>query len=435
MLAAYIAADVLWPSYVAIILPGLPYITPSRIILTLLAIGWIGAIARSPSVVETLSHRLRALRWIAIPLVAIIALKLLAIPFSPYRALAIKCLANQSITWYLPFLLTASLLRSRDDLLRGARVFVVAASIVGVLVVWERVTHTNPYVATLGQLVTANERWIPSTFTREFRRGGYRAFGPYTACLSLAELMTVCLPFALYWYEYARSRYARGALAASVLLMLFGTFAADSRTGMLTSGFILSLYLLIRVGRLAARDPRPARRRLIMTGVVLCVVAMVATGLYAMRQLDWEDAFGANGSRTRQLQLARPLLRDRPLIGYGPGNGVAALMLQYRPNGFDLTIDSYYLTAALETGFPGLIVLLILLGAFVCLAYKRAFEDRPDASLYLALALFGTAFALVRTTLSQDQNMNLFYIVLGAFVALNAMPEPAAPAASLTPRP
>ena len=85
----------------------------------------------------------------------------------------------------------------------------------------------------------------------------------------------------------------------------------------------------------------------------------------------------------RLIQIARSaqFLLARPLLGYGVGNAATVLGFGRDENGLG-TIDNYYLTVALETGFSGLLVFLLIAGWFVVGFFR---SERRWRSLYFTL--------------------------------------------------
>ena len=107
----------------------------------------------------------------------------------------------------------------------------------------------------------------------------------------------------------------------------------------------------------------------------------------------------------------------RPVGGYGTGR--AARIIGYW--GRTLSVDNYYLSLAVDYGLPGPIIFLSLLFVTAHSSRQHAATAPPKmAAIYTSLAAALIAFAISRSIISQTGNLSFFYLVLGAFVGVNA---------------
>ena len=114
----------------------------------------------------------------------------------------------------------------------------------------------------------------------------------------------------------------------------------------------------------------------------------------------------------------------RPVGGYGTGR--ATRILGYW--GRSLTLDNYYLTLALDFGFPGPIIFASLMGALAFGSYTRSRAGPPkDQLFYVGFLAAIVAFATTRTIVSMTGNMSFIYILFGAFAGASAYMKPAKP--------
>lgn len=438
-LAFYVGFDVMWADYVAVDIPFLPYITPVKLVILMLAGFWIVLAASSREIHDRMWKALTTLPILTFALATVIFFNLLATPFSIDRAASSRELFNDVVFFYIPFLIAATTIRSRGDVDAILKTLVYCAGAVGVIVVLESILHRNLYVAVFGKWINYDAPWLRLIFAGASRDGKYRALGPFVNYLSLGDYFVLTLPFVLYFFERAKSVWLKLLLGSIFALSIYGIFAADSRTSLLAALIVCSIYGVIKALNFLSFNQGSPLRPLIVLVLVGGMVAAPLAVWESYRRVGGDNAFGAAGSRTLMFQAGIPKIKHRPIIGYGPGT--SGIALDFRSDGVNLTIDSYYLSMALDAGIPGLIGFLLLPTTLVVVAFRRMRRNTPDAPLFLAFCLSGIGFGLVRSTTSQYENINFFHILLGAFVALlllikeetAASPELAAAEAKLRP--
>lgn len=426
MLAAFLAAYAIWPPYVAISLPFLPFITPARVLLMVLLAGWIFIAGTARGVHRRLFERLGFAKTLWIALLVLIVFLGLAIPYSPEPAVAVKAFLDQCISLFLPLIVAVTLIESERDIDLIARVLLVTAVLIGLTVVYEAFTRHNIFVTYLSKLVSYRADWLDQILKPAMRMNGkFRTQGPFTVPLSQAEFFTLLMPFALYAFDKAKNGFVRFGVLLIAALFEFAIIAADSRTAMVTSVLLIGLFAILRGAMYLRAHPKADLGPLVtllLSFVALCVpVALIAM----LVKLGLGETLGEHGTRGAQLVLGIPKVLGRPFIGYGPGIG--GLVLGYRPDGVNLTIDNYYLGIVLDGGLPAFFAFVTLLGWLIITAIRGALRSPIERGrIYLMFLLYFIAFALVRTTLSQSDNLSLSYIMMGVFAAYHGIASKAA---------
>ena len=414
-LAFYLGFDILWADYVAVDLPLIPFVTPVRMYLFLFVGVWLFLAATSRIVHERMWKSLKAIPLVSLAFMFVILFEGASIAFSVDPGGSQKNFLYHLMTYVVPFLVAASFVRSRGDIEILVRTLAYCAAIVGLIAVAETIVHRNLYGGFFGKWLNYDAGWLKGVWFGDSRDGKYRAFGPFLVHLSLAEFFILAMPFVIYCLEKAKRGWVKLLFWASIPLCLFGVYTTDSRTSLIAALCIIAIYLVFKGLRFQIERKESSMRPLIALIILgLVVLAPLAIGL-VFKRIGWENAFGESGSRTMQLIIGIPKVVHRPLFGYGVGN--AGYVLDYRPDGHTPSIDNYYLSMALDAGIPAMLAFAILPLTMVWMAFRRAVRRGPDGSLFLAFGLSGLGFAIVRFTLSQYENVNFFYILLGAFVA------------------
>jgi O-antigen ligase len=114
-------------------------------------------------------------------------------------------------------------------------------------------------------------------------------------------------------------------------------------------------------------------------------------------------------------KLPGPLLQ-RPVFGYGPGNGAEAL--DYHQPGGLLTVDTYIISLLLDYGVLGFIAFTGFLVSLFVMAVRLSL-NLLNSRYLLSAALAATlmTFLVIRLVLSQEDNHTLFFFLVGLLFA------------------
>lgn len=432
LLMVSVVINLFWPDYLSIDLPAFPAISPQRIVTIVLVVTWALLLASyRPLLAETL-ERLKAVGLIGFAVAAALVLKMIAIPFSPYVAMSNAAMVEQVLGWYMMFALAVLVTRTRADIDLLIKVLFYSGAIIGVLCIIERATEVNifaqylvkylPFKSPILDRFEGSGALLSREESYRFRNGLWRAYGPSLTPMNIAQAFAMFVPLGVYLFERAKTRGWRLLIALGIASLIIGAWSTGTRTSMLAAVAILALHLLIVLALKLRKTGGAGRFGPAMTlGLILFVLALPIGFAGSMQKLQWDNALGAQGSRTQMFIHSIPKVKARPIIGYGVGNRVAGTVLDYKFTKDFGSIDSYILTATLETGFPGLIVFLLPIGVMTYFGFRRGVgENHRDARLYYCFGMSGLVFFLTVTTLSEAENHFIFYILLAAFVAFHS---------------
>lgn len=218
----------------------------------------------------------------------------------------------------------------------------------------------------------------------KFREGVYRTQATFEHPLPYAQYLLLVIT--LCFMPYILSRY--GVFAVSGLLIcVLGAISSGSRSGLAGVAIAGFVFWWLKVGR----------ERLSSFGVVIqftlkvLVLSLIAGVLFYFIFNSGASASSSTMTRIVQLQLGAVMILQSPIWGFGPGqSGEKLLNFQLGDiRIYELTIDNYFLTVMLESGFLGLF-------AFV-------------AFLYLCFRVLSQSSALEYIS-TKDKNMTYWYI-------------------------
>lgn len=408
-----------WPVYIFVKLGPLPILTPPRLVLYAVSAMWLYDMAVSRWRRAQFAHAVRRSRPVTWSVFGLFGLGLLSLPLAEGKALAIPEFFRQTMIWLLPFCAVLTYCRRTRDFERLVKAFVIGAVIVAGIAVIEAASQQLMAVV-LSPLIQGDAVWLQNVQEQKIRDGFFRAQASHTHPLSLGEHMAFAAPFALALAARTIDPKARWLWAAAFLLILVGAVATNSRGAALGMaiglGFMAAIFTIRFFGKARAARYRPLVG--LATALLILSSPVIAAGAYAMISgKGGVSASNSTQSRLEQIEQAWPKILKRPALGYGTGRSSRILGFW----GQTLTIDNYYLTLALDFGFPGPLAFLAALAAFGVAGLKRAMAA-PAAmkAIYLACAASAASIAISRTITSQTGNLAMIFVLIAAFAGAQA---------------
>lgn len=422
LLYASAASLPLWPVYLHLKLGPAPILTPPRVLIYALTICWIYDMAVSPLRRGQFLTAMRRGALIAVPVTALWMLSLLSLPFAEGRLIAAQEFFRQTTIWLAPFLAVLTYVRRTRELRRVLALLAAAAGASGAVALIETASG-HLLASALSPFVSDAGSWLEAAQTQKVRDGVFRAQGPHTHPLSLAEVLAAFAPIALGFAVAARRHATRLLWLFCLALIVGGVLATSSRGALVAIIFALGIASFILAGRVLQRESAFRWRPAAGLALMLMIVAAAPLGIAAHKMISGaagESAARSTQSRIDQIEQAWPLIAERPLGGYGTGR--AARVLGYW--GATLTVDNYYLNLALDLGLPGPAALLAIFAGMALFAMRRARRAPPDiAPIFAGLASAALALAMCRMILSQTGNLAILYLLLGAMAGSAAAPR------------
>jgi hypothetical protein len=428
------AALILWPNYLAVALPGLPWITVERLIGTPLAVALLIALSVSKPLRRELSARLStsgALAWL---LALYVLLQAASIAFSGDKGASINRFITCQTSWTCVFLVSCVVLAKPRRAEAWAGALCAMAAMLGLLAVWEHRLNHLPWVGHIPGFLKVNDPSVQAALAGTARMGSkqYRSQGTFTTSLALSEYMALAVPFALHFIFNRYPPRIRAAGVAALILAITAAVFSQARTGLV--GILLGM-LIYPLAWMFLHSQKN-RASLAAYAVVYLSPLIFLGGLAAsfvvpaLKYRIWAGGASSysNQSRIDQWHLGIPKILSHP---WGHGIGQGAQALGYFSPGGGLTIDSYVLRLLLEYGPAGLIVFYLLFAVAIYYVLKaRALlgASRAQALLLPAgIALFN--YALMKSVFAQEDNMPIVAMLLGLIVALRSSPATSRPPA------
>ena len=424
LLTAYMFLMVAWPSYVAIAIPGLPWVTPPRIVLGVLLIIMLThfpqiAEARR-KVVDLLGYDKIAFRLYMLFLfmeVAVIPLAMSPVDVVSYEVMqgVLDTSAMVAAAWIF------------TDLKKIPRVmrFVVYGCIFTMLVtLLENYMQHPPWLGYTPSFMKIDPILYETYVSPQARVGDgrYRVRATFGIVLYYSQYLGIVLPALLYemWKMKGWKRVLAIALVPLILQTVWFVNARTASIALLISLFGFAALVMIR--QLFFRARGDALKPGIMVAMVLLAVAGLAGAIASSHRLQMytiggQQHAGSNAVRDQQWDGAWRAVRKNP-VGVGMGTPLPDVGA-VSSKGIAI-VDSFYINLLVGVGplgFIGFMGCLARIAWLGIMTFMRAKDELEEWSGAMALAMIN--FIVAAYVISFADNIYLVFTMCVAILALH----------------
>lgn len=424
---------ILWPNYLALALPGLPWITMIRITGFPMVFLFLVSLSMSARLRDDLAQAFADTPLVWRIFAVFVVLQFASIPFAAsHFAGALQRVVINQVNWTFVFLIAAYVCRtpgraqSYIGLVVALAVPILAISLLEAShqsVLWRN--HVPTFLKVPDEVA---QLYLAGSMRSGL--GIYRTKATFSTALGLSEYLALITPFVIH-YGVGRYPVALRLFSVAMLPVIFLVVRqTDSRLGVV--GFFISFLLYFLVW--SVRRFRHAPRDLLATAIVYAapVVFAVAAGSVLIFHrvnvlvLGGGAQAGSDAARQAQLAMGIPKILSHP---FGHGAGMSGLAMGYAPGEF-ITVDNYYLSIGLEYGVVGLACFFLLFLIPMIMAAKYAIQTPPqrssDLELLMPLSVALVVFLVIKSVFSQPDNHPIAFLYLGMTLALAARARQAA---------
>jgi hypothetical protein len=419
----FLYAQLIWPNYIALVLPGLPWITINRLVTAPLAAIFLIALSQSKETRAHIKDILGQSRFVVGCFLTLAVIQVLTLPFAPSIGASLNKFIDAQIQWNLVFIISAYVFAQEG---RAKKFFTVYPWLITVLVivaVFEWRKGGVLWAESIPSFLRANDESTQRMLGGAARAatGIYRVQSIFSTSLNFAEVLGLTTPFLIYWIFYARRVLVRILCIAALAPLFWMILRTDSRLGVV--GFFVSfiaftgIYGVRRWVNLKGDIAGPAIVLFYPFATALFLVATLVSG--RLGAIVWGNGAQQASNEGRKLQwaTAMPKIAEWP-FGRGTGSGAETLGM-YNPAGI-LTIDSYFLSMLLEYGVIGFIAWLGMWLGGAAQATRWSFKDGSDEGRMLPImAAWLVSFVVIKGVLSQEDSHGLAYMMLGMVVGMS----------------
>lgn len=430
LLFAYLIALLCWPDYLALTLPGLPWITAIRLTGTPLVLLLLLCLSVSSGLRGEIMAQLRMMPVASWLLAMFMVVATLSIAFPGDVLFSVNRYILIVLNWICVFLVSCVIFNRPGMTRRFVWLLWGCTLLVCGICLLEWRAKAVPWAGHIPSFLQIEDPNVIRFLSGTTRAAGgiYRAQSKFTTSLGFGEFLALSTPFILHMTVISRSLFIRFAGAGTLALVLWCVIRTGSRLAIL--GFMLSFLLYIAIYAVLSlrRNPDNLVARMVLLSYPLMFGAFVLSTFTvdAVKYRVWGGGAAQYSTQARQEQwrMGVPMVVKNPL-GHGIGRG--ALTLGFVTEKGTLTIDSYYLSVLLETGLLGFIGFYGTFVAAIFYAGRRLWfmSQAPptDDYLYVGPACIALVNFLVgKSVLSQQENHPLVFVILALlFVLGNAL--------------
>jgi hypothetical protein len=415
-----------WPDYLAIALPGQPWITVRRLLAAPMALCLLSCLSVSRGFREAVKKSLAAAPLVSKLLVTFALVQLFSVALSDELGLSFQKLIVAQLYWFLPFFVGCYIFQKDGQVGRWIAIFclILVPLCLSGLIEWRQ--SLVPWARHIPSFLAVEDESVIRILDGSARAstGTYRVQSTFTTSLGFAEYLALTAPFLIHYAVMPFRPIVRIAALAALPALFFMIILTDSRLGV--AGFLLAS--VVYIGVFAAIRWRHDRRSLFGPAVTLSSPLILASFLLAtlfvrrLQRMVWGggEHQASTEARAEQFQRGLELLMQNPL-GYGIGRGADAL--NFRNGAGTLTIDTYYLLIALDYGVLGFFVYYSMIIGAAWVALKRLLSVKPldREQLYLVPIFIALIiFIVIKSVFSQDANHPLVFMLMAMTLGLLA---------------
>jgi hypothetical protein len=419
-LLGFFAVSVAWPDYLALQLPGLPWISFRRLFVGPMCLLLLVCLSTSADFRKKMRETLASEPLLWKLLVAFAIAQMLSIANARDIIGAVKNFVNYQIAWTGVFFAAVYAFRDEGLSEKYLKLFLMAAVFIAGIGVLELHNHAVLWKYTVPSFLQVDLTEMAGALDSPLRFGQFRVKSVYNQPLPFAEVMALSVPAVLYFAFTAKTLRTRLVFIAIDLFVAYVLTLPQSRLGLI--GFFIShaLFVLVWAGRIWLRNKFSIVGPTITMAypVMLLAIAAAVMSVGSIREKVIGGRETAYSDQTRKLQkkLSRYVILRSPLIGYGPRQGGNAIP---QTGGGRASIDNYFLSIALDYGFLGFIPFYWMLLLAMHRAFMIAIRDvTRDNNIALVILTTLTSFLMIKGVLSEDDNHSIAFLMLGMLMAL-----------------
>ncbi len=422
-LVVFVGLNALWPPIAALNLPGLPVVSPTRVVLfALLAVvvlnfAMSGVMRRQVIDAMNAFPPVRRLYWL------FWATTVLALPLSAQLSASMTKWVNNQIYWTTILAASAWLATRPGFARRTAQVLAWTLIVVALLGINEYRMQELWWPTILPPWLRADEVLYAKLFLPSFRAytTEYRVRGILGNALYTAEYTAICFPFLIYYLTCTKKTAHRMLLIAGVLATMMTMYFTSSRSAMIGMVFTLAVYPLLEALRVRRQRPTSLVASAVFYAYPLFAAILVATVIFWRRAhvliLGGYQHQASTDARGIQWDMGWPKVLRQP---FGHGAGTSGDVLGFFNPGQEIpTVDSYFLTLLLDYGFLGFAFFFGLFALAAWTAAKTHLDARDEETRLLApLAISFTCFLIIKSAASTEGSFPIMFMLVGIAIVL-----------------
>jgi len=422
--AAYFISLILWPDYLALYFPGMPWITSLRLTAFPMVGLFLVCLSVSRDFRVAVSKSVTAIKPLWYFILGVLFLEFATLVFSPTPVSSLQIAILFVVLNFSVFVVSATIFRRIDFIERYWALLCLLAIPISLVVILEAREQHLLWMNEIPRFLRVPDETVTKILEPEFRPGInlYRAKGTFRTSLVLAEYLSLLTPFLLHFAFTPRPMILRVGSLLMIPLLFYAIRLTDSRLGLV--GMLISVLMFGCFWSFIRwrREPRNLLSAAILFAYpatfCLAVAAVFSSTRLSMMVFGGGAQAGSSAARATQLEMA---IRSAAKAPWGHGAGQSGEALGFAEGQFK-TVDNFFIAMLMDIGVVGLVlwagtfVIAILAAVRYCLS--RELGTRREAALLGPLAIALSAFLVVKWVHGQSDLHSIQYMEVGMVSAL-----------------
>lgn len=411
----------MWPSYIALNVPGLPWVSFARLAMLITAVLSLTAISMSPRIRGEIlavmtSNKLMFrffLAWVIIETLMLFVGKM----ESTGRWV------SHALTWHFLFIISCWVMWKPGNPIRLNKLLIIAAALTAAFTIPEAIQQKPIWVDYIPNFLGIDPEIQESLQFGVVRGSEYRARSIFVVSLVYAEYIGMLLPFVLLAIVSAPSGWRR--FLAVPLLVLVGTAAnltqaRSALVALLAATMAFAAIWVLRRFNATRKDQDLLSASMLYgfpAAAVLMMIAVFTLPQLRLRLIGGNQHAASDNAREAQWDMAIPHIIKNPL---GHGMGSIDAVVPYTNLAGKFTIDSYPINLLIEHGVAGFIAFVGFFATAIYLGIKTfARAGNREEELAGAAAVGILSFLITRLILSSEGGQSMAFGFSGLIMAVH----------------
>lgn len=302
------------------------------------------------------------------------------------------------------------------------RLLIVSTIVVIFFGLLELLIQKNPFANFISYDLNGYESVLIQNITSEkLRAGSHRIQSVFTHPILLAQYLVGVIPVVCGIAFLSKSLFKKFFYSFIVIASLFLLYKTGSRSGIFSLAITMAYMILMIWLRALIWGKTSKLVAVFFLPIFLFSIPIVYLSLNELVIGHSQEEYQSSQYRVQMLVNAVHALRDDWVFGFGSGTGV--LKAGIKSTSGLISIDSYYLSLALEGGYLATILFICIFLYTFIKSSVFSLKERGNTGFELVLLNSATlGFFLVFSILSTMHNLTLYWILISlSFFFYNKM--------------
>ncbi|WP_124948699.1 O-antigen ligase family protein [Sulfuriferula thiophila] len=419
--AFVLTMSIVWPQYIFFSAGGLPRVNPFTLSTAMGLIFILALTAHYRSFSSRMPLLIAEIKPVAIFFGLWIVWRAISNLLSGAPVATNTGLLRELIYVYSLFAYGLFVCQGKNGIQLLGRIIVACTVIVGLAGIVEALQGKNMFIgfAASGETGDVGDA-IATIIADKVRGGAYRVQSVFSHPILFGQFLGAAAPIVLVSFLLDRSRAWRLVALIALPLIMIGILKSGSRSGVMAlvvSGAVLGMMLWVY---LLTNSKKYSSFAIVAVPVVLIVIlAAYGIGEHLIAGGSRTES-GSSMVRAVQLQLALNAIPNSPFFGYGLGAAVQIAGVKTYLNA--LTMDIYYLSVLLDSGWVGLALFFAMVLSLIVTSLRYV-SSHSGRNMYYVSAYMAAAISVLVTLGAVSMPQNIMFVMLAAGVLAVAKHE------------